>query len=58
MHWNDRVDTALSWFVHPKTPTNLVMLYIEEPDTMGHMYGPESDVVSLKDLQEPNLKTI
>lgn len=44
--WINRVDTALSWLSDPKTPANLVMLYIEEPDTVGHVYGPESDVVS------------
>lgn len=44
--WIKRVDTALSWFTHPKTPANLVMLYIEEPDAMAHVFGPESDVVS------------
>lgn len=41
----DRVDTALSWFLDKKTPANLVMLYLDEPDEHGHAYGPESDVV-------------
>lgn len=40
-----RVDTALNWFVHDKTPANLVMLYIEEPDTHGHIWGPEAQIV-------------
>lgn len=42
----NRVDTALSWFLHPKTPVSLVMLYIEQPDEYEHAYGYESPVVS------------
>lgn len=42
----ERVDTALSWFNQPKTPANLVMLYIEQPDELGHVYGHESPIVS------------
>lgn len=42
-----RIDTALSWFSHPKTPANLVMLYIEQPDEYSHAYGHESPVVSV-----------
>lgn len=45
MKWEDRADIALSWFNHEKTPANLVMLYMEEPDTNGHYYGPESSEV-------------
>lgn len=44
--WNERVDTVMTWFTHEKTPTNLVMLYIEEPDLDGHVYSPDSNVVS------------
>lgn len=44
--WEERVDTALSWFTDKKTPANLVMLYIEEPDSHGHIYGPDSPVVN------------
>lgn len=43
--FEDRVDTALSWFTHEKTPVNLVMMYFEEPDEHGHAYGPDSPVV-------------
>jgi hypothetical protein len=25
----DRVDTVLSWILHPQTPANLVFLYLE-----------------------------
>ena len=45
VEWEERVDTALSWFTDEKTPANLVMLYIEEPDSHGHIYGPDSPVV-------------
>lgn len=45
MAWNERVDTVMTWFTHGKTPANLVMLYIEEPDVSGHVYSPDSDVV-------------
>lgn len=34
----------MSWFTDKKTPANLVMLYIEEPDSHGHVYGPDSPV--------------
>lgn len=44
--WVERIDTALSWFNHPKTPVNLVMLYIEYPDTLEHIYSPDSAIVS------------
>ncbi|XP_055296553.1 ectonucleotide pyrophosphatase/phosphodiesterase family member 5-like isoform X2 [Sitodiplosis mosellana] len=40
--FEDRVDTIMNWFTHEQTPTNLVMLYIEEPDEQSHMYGPNS----------------
>lgn len=35
----------MSWIKNPVKPANLVMMYIEEPDTSGHMYGPNSDKV-------------
>lgn len=41
-NWEGRVDTAISWFNDPKTPANLVMLYIEQPDAFGEGYGPQS----------------
>lgn len=40
-----RIDTALEWFVDKKTPTNLVMLYIDELDGFGHIYGTDNDIV-------------
>lgn len=44
--WKSRVDTVIKWFTHDKTPANLVMLYFEEPDGHGHIYGPESPIVN------------
>lgn len=44
--WNDRVDTVMTWFKHKKTPINLAMMYIEDPDTHAHTYSPDSNVVS------------
>ncbi|XP_017786314.1 PREDICTED: bis(5'-adenosyl)-triphosphatase enpp4-like [Nicrophorus vespilloides] len=43
--WHKRVDTVISWIKDPSKPANLVMLYFEEPDSEGHVFGPESDVV-------------
>ncbi|XP_021925441.1 bis(5'-adenosyl)-triphosphatase enpp4-like isoform X2 [Zootermopsis nevadensis] len=43
--FSDRVDTVLSWILHPQTPANLVFLYFEEPDKTAHVYGPESQEV-------------
>ncbi|XP_078036334.1 bis(5'-adenosyl)-triphosphatase enpp4 isoform X1 [Augochlora pura] len=37
--WEERIDTLLSWFTHPKNPINFGILYIEEPDFHGHIYG-------------------
>lgn len=49
--WNERVDVALSWFVHSKTPANLVMFYLNEPDGTSHAYSPNSNNVSKKYFQ-------
>ncbi|XP_057671675.1 bis(5'-adenosyl)-triphosphatase enpp4-like [Diorhabda carinulata] len=48
LDWFQRVDKVISWLLDPLKPANLVMLYIEEPDTHGHVYGPNSPQV--KDL--------
>lgn len=37
--WNKRVDVAISWFLNETAPANLVMLYFEEPDFIGHRHG-------------------
>lgn len=44
--WKDRVDEVMRWFTHEKTPANLVMLYIEQPDALAHVYGPDSEKVT------------
>jgi len=39
-----RVDSAISWLYLPeKTRPHLILFYFEEPDAVGHKYGPESD---------------
>lgn len=42
----------IEWIKDPVKPANLVMVYFEEPDTHGHAYGPNSEVVRdlLKEL--------
>ncbi|KAK9877191.1 hypothetical protein WA026_016939 [Henosepilachna vigintioctopunctata] len=46
MDWNERIDTVITWIQDPKKPANLIMLYFEEPDTHGHVYGPNSEVIT------------
>lgn len=46
MKLEDRIDIAISWFMDKKTPANLVMVYIEEPDEHGHAFGPNSKQVT------------
>ncbi|CAG9818495.1 unnamed protein product [Phaedon cochleariae] len=43
--WFSRVDTLISWLTNSEKPANLVMFYIEEPDTHGHAFGPNSNTV-------------
>lgn len=39
-----RVDTALTWLNKPEDERpHLIMLYIEEPDGVGHNFGPQSE---------------
>lgn len=45
MTYEDRIETALSWFSDDKTPANLVMMYFEEPDERAHAFGPDSPEV-------------
>ncbi|XP_059469473.1 bis(5'-adenosyl)-triphosphatase enpp4-like isoform X2 [Neocloeon triangulifer] len=44
--WQQRVDMVMSWLTHPHNPANLVMLYMEEPDTHAHAFGSESAEVT------------
>lgn len=43
----DKVDTVMRWLTSVDQPANLVMLYFDEPDLMGHVYSPASQVVSV-----------
>lgn len=45
--FENRVNTLMAWFKDEKTPINLGMLYIEQPDAEAHMYGPDSDQVTI-----------
>ena len=45
-----RIDTIVDWFTD-KYPINLGLLYFEEPDHTGHIYGPDSQEV-LQKLEE------
>jgi len=49
--YNERVDTVVDWLT--EEDVNLGLLYIEEPDHTGHMFGPDSDEVNEK-LEELN----
>jgi len=42
MLWTDRVDTIMSWIKHKNKPANLVYAYFEEPDSIAHLKGPDS----------------
>lgn len=37
---------AISWLKDPEKPANLVMLYFEQPDTIAHIYGPNSEQIA------------
>nr|QHO60755.1 salivary pyrophosphatase [Sergentomyia schwetzi] len=43
--WDDRVDRSISWLRNPEKPANLIMMYFEDPDSHGHIYGPDSLVI-------------
>ena len=49
--WFKRVDTVVGWLANDEIngenlDINLAMLYFNQPDHFGHMYGPESDEVT------------
>ena len=44
--WTDRVDNVVNWL--KQDDVNLGLLYIEEPDHTGHMFGPDSPEVDQK----------
>lgn len=43
-----RVDTVISWLNNSSYVIDLALLYFNEPDTTGHMYGPDSQEVLQK----------
>lgn len=46
MPFKSRIDTVVQWLSAPDSSTvDFATLYFNEPDHMGHMYGPESDSV-------------
>ncbi|XP_042225607.1 bis(5'-adenosyl)-triphosphatase enpp4-like isoform X3 [Homarus americanus] len=47
----ESIDTSIQWFTNEQTPANLIFLYHEEPDHLGHIYGPNSSQV-LKELKK------
>ncbi|OUC43555.1 type I phosphodiesterase / nucleotide pyrophosphatase [Trichinella nativa] len=44
--WVARVQKLISWFTDEKDPINFGLLYIEEPDKIGHQVGPDSPKIS------------
>lgn len=45
MRMTDKVDTVMRWMTNAKRPANLVMLYFDEPDFLGHIHSPDSNEV-------------
>nr|ABA12155.1 47 kDa salivary pyrophosphatase-like protein SP132 [Phlebotomus argentipes] len=58
MAWSERVDIVMNWLTDKEKPASLVMMYIEEPDTDGHIYGPDSDVIRALIIKLDNLTKI
>lgn len=48
MPWNLRVDEAINWLLDDSTPANCIYLYFENPDSVGHEFGPDSPEVVLE----------
>lgn len=52
LHYNlsisfkERVDEVFKWILDDTRPANLIMFYIEEPDTHAHAFGPESQTIT------------
>lgn len=44
--WDKRIETVISWFKHKDTPANFVMMYLNQPDSQEHAFGPDSAEVS------------
>ncbi|CRK99499.1 CLUMA_CG012818, isoform A [Clunio marinus] len=46
VNYTERVDIVFQWILNKESPANLIMFYIEEPDTHAHAFGPESDTIT------------
>jgi ectonucleotide pyrophosphatase/phosphodiesterase family protein 5 len=44
--YTKRVDEVFTWILNDTAPANLIMFYIEEPDTHAHAFGPESQTIT------------
>ena len=54
--FSQRVDTVFDWFLLPyENRPQLCMLYFNEPDHLGHVYGPESTQVDSAIIEIDNL---
>lgn len=42
MDWKERTQMVMNWIQHGNPRPNLVMWYMEQPDSDGHAYGPDS----------------
>lgn len=54
--WEERVDTVISWITHAKKPANLIFLYHDEPDSCGHVRGPNSEE-TLREVEKADNRT-
>jgi ectonucleotide pyrophosphatase/phosphodiesterase family protein 5 len=45
MPYNQRVDYVINWLTDKNKPVNLGLLYFDEPDIAGHIFGPDSPEV-------------
>jgi ectonucleotide pyrophosphatase/phosphodiesterase family protein 5 len=43
--FENRVDLLVEMITDPETPANIVFLYLEEPDNVGHAFGPDSEEI-------------
>lgn len=44
--YNTRVDYVINWLTDKVRPINLGLLYFDEPDEAGHIFGPDSPEVA------------
>lgn len=42
MSWEERMDLVIDWIHDKDKPANLVMWYMEQPDSEGHAFSPSS----------------